>query len=379
MKIRTTQNAGSGSHPLPQNVHHLASHPIVMLALKVALAAGIAWQLGSTLPEPASRYPYYAPLGAFTVMYLTVSDSVMEAGRTLAALILGAAIAVPVLLASTPLNGLTVGLVVGLATLWCAQPHLGDQRSWVPLAALFVLTASGGDTEGFVVAYVCQVALGALVGLLVNVAVLPSLALRDVEDAQKDLRQAVATQLGAIADALERRESPTLQEWRALITDVSAPREWLRRTSDRAMRARRGNPRARARRGQPVGAALLTDAESMERIAWLVEDLTITLIEFNRDDNASLDQETRAHLAAVARSFAEVITSETEDDAGPASLVQQTQARLDDLVEHANALHAQTPEQSRLVLSLAVTMRRAVHTFDLLGYQQSAFEPDPGV
>ncbi|MDF8264834.1 FUSC family protein [Luteipulveratus flavus] len=336
----------------------VTQHPMTALSLKSALAAGIAWQLGTLMPEPISHYPYYAPLGAFTVMYLTLSDSTKEALRTLTALMIGSAVALPVLLVWEP-GALTVMLVVGVATALRSIPLIGDQSSWIPLAALFVLTASGADTEGFVAAYVVQVALGAAVGLAINSIVFPPLALHDLDRAVVDVRHRVAAQLEALADALARDSSPSAEEWRGLLGDLSAPRERLHYSADRSRRARRGN--LRRRRWTEPQAKSLAAAAALERIAWLVEDVSITMMEFDRAENPSLDRRT-AHLAAVgARSLAEVMT--TTDDIGPHSRrVTEVEERVRALIEHVED-KAQPWEQRQHALDVAVNLQRAVRTF----------------
>ncbi|WP_050671176.1 FUSC family protein [Luteipulveratus halotolerans] len=353
----TTQYAA-----LPSAARRAVRRPLLALAVKSALASGIAWAIGSHLPSPVGQYAYYAPLGAFTVMYLTVSDSTKEALRTLAAVVLGSAVAVPALLLATP-NAVTVALVIGLGTLLRAVPRLGDQSSWVPLAALFVLTASGGDTDGFVLSYVCQIALGAAIGLVVTYVVFPPLALYDVDRAMEDLRVTLVRQLVAVADALERHESPTLAEWRDILRDLSSPRERLRYTVERARRARRGNPRARSRRWQPVEDSTIPAAEALERVAWLVEDLSIEVMEFDRAETPALRRSPTTDLAAAAARAAAGALAEP-DYIGPRSRrTEAIEADIARLVDRAESDRDDGREQRQHVLAIALNLRRALRTF----------------
>lgn len=108
------------------------------LALKSALAAGLAWLLGSQLPPLVADYAYYASFGAVSVLYPTVSDSFREALRTTAAILAGALLAHLMQWVAFP-NAVSVAAVVLLGTLAGAVPFLSEQRRWVVTAGLFML------------------------------------------------------------------------------------------------------------------------------------------------------------------------------------------------------------------------------------------------
>lgn len=119
--------------------HALAWRTRLPRALKAALAATLAWLVVQPLGGPADQYAYYAPLGAVIAISVTVVDSASAAVQGVVAILLGAALAV---LAVELVPGTPAGLaaVVLLGTVVAGWWRLGDMGSWVPIAALFVLT-----------------------------------------------------------------------------------------------------------------------------------------------------------------------------------------------------------------------------------------------
>ena len=73
---RTTAPAAQGRS---RALVHQLRRPRLQLVLKASLAAALAWQIGSAVPGSLSEYAYYAPLGAISVIYPAVTDSVREA------------------------------------------------------------------------------------------------------------------------------------------------------------------------------------------------------------------------------------------------------------------------------------------------------------
>ena len=87
------------------------------LAVKGGLAAGAAWFAASLLPSPFHDYAYYASLGAVSVIYPALSDSVKLALRATAAIITGALLAVAAGWVSWP-NALSVAVLITVVWPW---------------------------------------------------------------------------------------------------------------------------------------------------------------------------------------------------------------------------------------------------------------------
>ncbi|MGL3150677.1 hypothetical protein ACSS7Z_09980 [Microbacterium sp. A82] len=81
---------------------------------------------------------------------------------------------------------------------------LGAGSDWVAIAGLFVLLLGGTAADEFSVSYLLTMAFGIIVGVLTNLLVFPPLHLRRVAARLSALRDATATALDDIADALQR-------------------------------------------------------------------------------------------------------------------------------------------------------------------------------
>lgn len=173
----------------------------LVLAAKTAIAAGIAWTVGHLLPD-VDQYSYYAPLGALIAMMPTLMGSLRSAGQTILGLGIGVLLAWAVIL--SPLPGfLSVALAVGLGVVLAGIRGLGAGGDYVPIAALFMLVIGGANPDEFSAGYLLQMGLGMLVGVIVNVAVLPPLWLRESSEAIGSLRRRLAEILSEVARGVE--------------------------------------------------------------------------------------------------------------------------------------------------------------------------------
>jgi len=172
-------------------------------ACKAALAAVAAWLVAAT--AFGIGQPYLAAWVALVMVRPTVHWSLLTALRQVAAVLLGVGIAA----AATALPGkaLALGAAVITAVLASQWPRLDDQGIYVPFTALIMvaLDAVGG---AFILDRLLETGLGALVGLAVNVLVMPPMRLRG---AGSDLRrdgEAATGALRGIAARLRDGEDP---------------------------------------------------------------------------------------------------------------------------------------------------------------------------
>lgn len=281
------------------------------LAAKAALAAGIAWQLALLFPDSVSEYAYYAPLGALLAIYPTVTSSLHAAGQTVLGILLGATIALGVdsLISA---NAVTVALVVGVGMLAGALRWLGEQRSWVPVTALFVFTIGDPGSPSYIVGYVVLTLVGATVGTLVNFLLFPPLHLRSSDKAVQALEDIVTDQLNDLADGLEQNEQPNRDSWERRTRDVSPVVTTMHEALADLDRSARGNPRAKRHREDTAQQERL--AQAFHRMALLVEDLVNLLAEVEQNDVPALPFRHAARLqcadamrriADLARAWAE--------------------------------------------------------------------------
>lgn len=213
----------------------------LILALKTALAAGIAWPVGHLLPN-VDEYSYYAPLGALIVMMPTLMSSLRSTFQTVLGLILGVLLAWAVILSPLP-GAVSVALAVGLGVLIGGLGGLGSGRDYVPIAALFVLVLGGADAEDYSIGYLLQMGIGMLVGVVVNATVMPPLWLRESSASVADLRRRFADTLGEVAARVHEGAdlTPSIELVRELDTALRDAESLARDAAD----SRRLNPRAR--------------------------------------------------------------------------------------------------------------------------------------
>jgi uncharacterized membrane protein YgaE (UPF0421/DUF939 family) len=173
----------------------------ILLAAKVAIAAGVAWAVALVV-DPHSR-PYFAPLAVILIVQPTVYDSLSRAFQRVVGVVLGVAAALVVNHFLTP-SGWSIGIIVfaGLLIGWSVR--LGPQGSvQVPISALLVF-AVGSATPGYAGKRVLDTLIGSAIAVLA-VLVSPSAPApeRVVSDAvaplrrSRDLLEQIGTTIGS--------------------------------------------------------------------------------------------------------------------------------------------------------------------------------------
>lgn len=190
----------------------LATHHRVLLALKSALAAALAWFIALHIPGVAAEFPYYAPIGAMAAMYTTVGGSARQGIQTVIGLGLGISIAFVVTQIAPP-DMWTVALVVGVGVLIAGLPRMGAGKDLIPTAALIVMLLGDQDPHGFSAGYFLQMLVGVIVGLVVNAAIFPPLHLNGAVNGLAELRSALSLQLADMSKALQDSWPPDHTEW----------------------------------------------------------------------------------------------------------------------------------------------------------------------
>jgi uncharacterized membrane protein YgaE (UPF0421/DUF939 family) len=257
----------------------LLRRPWLQRGVRAALAAALAWQVAIVLPSPLSDYAYYAPLGAVIAVHPTVADSAAAAWRTVLAILLGFGLAVAVHQLTRPLPGaLTIALIVALAIGVEQWPVLRPHASWVSFAAVLMLTVGAEDPARYAAAYAGLTLLGAAIGVLVTTVLFPPLQLTAAQRRIDTTRAALARHLQDIAAGLRRGEVPTAGQWARRGRDLETALDQMRAAEAVVERARRANPRARRWGGS--AARIREQSRALDRVAVLVDDLTMLVVEF---------------------------------------------------------------------------------------------------
>jgi len=244
----------------------------LLLALKAAIAAGVAWLVAQAVPGAAAHYPYYAPLGAVIATGPTVLHGIREGFRTLVGLAVGIGLALVVVMVGGP-HYLTVPVAVAIAILLAGFRFIGAANTWVATAAIFVLLLGGPDPENYSIGYLIQMLVGAAVGVSVNMLLFPPLAVQEADRELRALQGRLADHLDRLGEALENDEvegNTWAKRLDALQTDAACVRSSVRRADE----SRRGNPRA-------VRSAVRAEVDSdynrlrsLERALFALTDLT---------------------------------------------------------------------------------------------------------
>ncbi len=307
----------------------LARRPRVPRAAKAATAAVLAWLAVQPLGGAADEYPYYAPLGAVIAVSATVADSVRASLQGVAAILLGAALAVCVGAVVPTVPGLAA--VVLLGTLVAGWWRLGEMGGWVPISALFVLIIGSSGLADFVTGYVVLTGLGAVVGVLVN-ALLPPMPLAPGDRELTDVREALAAQLDDLAGGLRSEDPLDRSAWLERHHDIRPQARAMGLLMAQSAQVRRVN--WRARRWQEHADRQAEHARALERLSLVVDDLAGLLV---RSENAdlpavALGPRLREPAATAMEAVARMLRDHDAGDEPPSSdTVGEAQRAVEDL------------------------------------------------
>lgn len=290
----------------------------LLLALKTAIAAGVAWVLAGAVPGAASHYPYYAPLGAVIAMGPTVFNGMREGFRTVFGLAAGIGLALLVVLVGAP-HYVTVPVAVGVAVLASGFRIVGQGNTWVASAAIFVLLIGGPHPADYSLGYLIQTLLGAVVGVAVNMLLFPPLAVREADRALSELQRHLADHLAHLGKALED-DDISGRAWAERLDQLQGEAVSARGAVRRADESRRGNPRAALRRVGPELDSDYARLRSLERAIFALTDLTDILGHASpvTEPFGGVDQDLVPAFSEVLRRVADAIRPEDDSDGAPA-------------------------------------------------------------
>ncbi|WIE64655.1 FUSC family protein [Curtobacterium sp. MCLR17_036] len=339
------------------------TQPRLLHAAKAAGAAALAWFVALQVPGVASEYPYYAPLGAVVAMQTTVFAGLRSGVQTLIGIALGIVVAGFTMWIGDP-GIIAVALAVGIGVLVGGFRVLGEGSTWVSTAALFVLLVGGAHAEGYSLGYLVQMAIGVVIGLVVNFTVFPPLHFWDAEHRIDEVNDVLAEHLDGLAhvvDGGDRDEAAWDRQQDRLdraIADVRA------RVSI-AHESRRINPRGALRgsraRLQRDGARF----RALERVAWYTTDLT-ELVARSGPVSANLGRPDPAFtepLAHALRQVACTIRGECPPEEGDRAIEGLEQA-LDASREDPSQV-AVTSSALVALRGIVESERRATHDLEL--------------
>ncbi|WP_350350553.1 aromatic acid exporter family protein [Microbacterium sp. A8/3-1] len=278
----------------------------LLFVAKTTLAAGLAWTIAPHMPGVTDEYPYYAPLGALVSMYPTLMGSVRSSLQTLFGLATGIGLATLVVLTIGP-TWWTVPLIIGVGVLLSGTGWFGVGREYVPMAALFVLAVGGQDAEDFSLGYLTQMAVGVVIGLLINVVIAPAPLTGEAEARVRAFREQLAQHLHDIGSAVSESWPPEHEQWADDAASLADTTAILRAALAEADESRLGNPRARGPRGETQH--IHDELAALDRIAHLIRDISDATADtiWDRPAAMPLDPVLPEPLSAACHAVADVI------------------------------------------------------------------------
>lgn len=196
-----------------------ARTPLLQVA-KTAVATIIAWLLGVLLLH--QPLPIFAAIAALLVVQPSVNQTLSKGIERSMGVIGGVVIAslISYFFGNDSWLVLVV-VVVGLLIAWALRLAPGSANQ-IPISAMLVL-ALGALTPGYAVNRILETVIGAAIGLIVNVAIVPPVRLRPAHLAVARLLGAVASSLDELATAL--RDPQTREQLDALLERARVMRD----------------------------------------------------------------------------------------------------------------------------------------------------------
>lgn len=332
------------------------AHPRLLLAVKTAIAVGLAWVLAHLMPGVADDYPYYAPLGALISVSPTLMSSVKRGAQTLAALAIGILLAGAIIIFWEP-NVFTISLVVGIGVLIAGSRWLTAGGDYVAVAALFVLIIGGQDADDYSIGYLVQMGVGIAVGLGVNLIILPPLNLNAAILRLAGFRTLLSGHLHDIGKALVETWPPEHEDWAGRNGTLTDTAERVREAVTQADESRKFNPRAKLhRRDLEQDYEDLADLETM---TFHVRDLSQVLAAAIWDSPfpAELPEELREPLSNTIHAVADVLTLRNAgEDIGEGVAAANTSLGI--LLERLDQQRHVDPSALSAAASVAMDLRR---------------------
>jgi len=332
----------------------------LLLALKAAIAAGLAWVVAQAVPGAAAHYTYYAPLGAVIATGPTVLGGIREGIRTLLGLAVGIALALLVVLVGGP-HYITVPIAVAVAILASGFRFVGEGNTWVASAAIFVLLIGGPDPADYSIGYLVQTLVGAGVGVAVNMLVFPPLAVQEAEHNLRSLRERLADHLELLGESVDSGDVDG-DAWADRLDQLQAAAAKVRSSVRRADESRRGNPRAvRADLGSTVDTHY-ERLRALERAIFAATDLTDILGHASPviEPFGGIDADLAPAFAEALRRVARAVRADPEEEQERADAQQAAESAVAELQRRLDKEGSTHPSEVPISTAATVALRNVL-------------------
>lgn len=237
-----TPQAVEGARVAKRSVQRALPLFRIAIAVRTAIAAMVAWLIGSQTGGDFDNYAYAAPLGAF----VAVGTTVFTIGRTALQQAIGMAggAVLGMLMIWLDWNGiLEIGLIGLVAVLLQGVPRFSQGATVVPVVAVLVILFGGANPDRYAIGYVGQFALGMAVGVIVNALVLPALYDKETRTRIREAVDDLAQRVDVLAETMHGPWPPERRDWAGWGSELRAVVEQLDQQVSEAREARRFNVR----------------------------------------------------------------------------------------------------------------------------------------
>ncbi|MEO7016417.1 MAG: FUSC family protein [Leifsonia sp.] len=184
---------------LPANIQTTTRLPILQVG-KTAIAMVLAWLTASLLIP--GELPIFAAIAALLVVQPSVNQSVGRAIERSIGVIVGVLIAYAIGLAFGSNSWIVLlAIVVSVVLAWVLKLTPGTATQ-VPITAMLVLLL-GATNADYAIARIVETIIGAVIGVLVNILIVPPVLLGPAHASVLRLGNEIAATLDRLADALE--------------------------------------------------------------------------------------------------------------------------------------------------------------------------------
>lgn len=218
-----------------------SSRSPLLQVVKTSIAAIASWLLCNLLL--GQPFPIFAAIAALLVVQPSVNQSLTKGVERSIGVVAGVALAygMGLLFGNSSWIVLAV-IVISLLIAWALKLGPGSTNQ-IPISAMLVLSI-GAQTPDYAANRIIETIIGAVVALLVNVAIVPPVLLGPAHQAVSDLASGVGSVLDGLSDALSTPQKPAQR--RALLEEARALRTLRDAALDRVSRAEESlsfNPR----------------------------------------------------------------------------------------------------------------------------------------
>jgi uncharacterized membrane protein YccC len=267
----------------------------LLQAAKVALATIAAWVIAGAIIR--GQLPAFAGIAALLAVQPSLNQSLSRAIERSLGVIAGVLVAYVV---GIVFGGgywvVLLSIVAAIAVAWALR-LTSTTSVQLPISAMLVLSV-GASTPGYAVDRIVETVIGAAIGLIVNVFVVPPVAIRPARESVDGLLDEIADRIDAIAAALTRPQTAAQLDELLLLARLLRP---MAAKTDEALKAADESLSINPRRNRHQPG--LSEAVALrDRLNHLVtRTLAMTRTLHDRYTDELLDEPTIAALAEETR------------------------------------------------------------------------------